>query len=45
MTDSATKRPFTGRGNYLRIYRKQLNGAWKVSRDMRASIPSVGAQE
>ena len=31
MTDAATKKPFTDRGSYLRIYRKQLDGAWKVS--------------
>lgn len=45
MTDTATKRPVTDRGSYLRIYRKQLNGAWKVSREMRASILPAGAQQ
>jgi uncharacterized protein (TIGR02246 family) len=45
MTDAATKQPFTDRGSYLRIYRKQLNGAWKVYREMRASILPAGAQQ
>jgi ketosteroid isomerase-like protein len=44
-TDAATKQPFTDRGSYLRIYRKQLNGAWKVSREMRASILPAGTQQ
>ncbi len=42
MTDAATKKPVTDQGNYLRIYRKQLNGAWKVSREMRANSPPAG---
>jgi uncharacterized protein (TIGR02246 family) len=44
MTDQATKKPYTDRGNYLRIYRKQSDGAWKVSREMRASsLPAFGS--
>ena len=45
MTDAATKQPVTDQGSYLRIYRKQLNGAWKVAREMRASILPAGAQQ
>jgi len=37
MTHPATKQPFTDRGTYLRIYRKQTDGAWKVVQDIRAS--------
>ena len=33
----ATKKPLTDRGTYLRVYRKQLDGAWKVLLDMRTS--------
>jgi ketosteroid isomerase-like protein len=36
-TAAATRKPFTDRGTYLRVYRKQLDGAWKVLLDMRAS--------
>jgi uncharacterized protein (TIGR02246 family) len=37
MTDLATKKPSTDQGSYLRIYRKQPDGAWKVVQEMRAS--------
>jgi ketosteroid isomerase-like protein len=37
MTDQATKKPFTDQGNYLRVYRKQVDGAWKVVQEMRVS--------
>ena len=43
-TGAATKKPVTDRGSYLRIYRKQLNGGWKVSYEMRASSLPLGAQ-
>jgi ketosteroid isomerase-like protein len=43
MTDQTTKKPYTDRGSYLRIYRKQLDGAWKVSREMRASSLPAGS--
>jgi uncharacterized protein (TIGR02246 family) len=43
MTDPATKKPYTDRGSYLRIYRKQLDGAWKVSREMRVSSLPAGS--
>ena len=36
-TGLATKKPVTDRGTYLRVYRKQLDGSWKVLHDMRAS--------
>ena len=36
-TGLATKKPLTDRGTYLRVYRKQLDGAWKVLLDMRTS--------
>jgi uncharacterized protein (TIGR02246 family) len=47
-TNLATKQPLTDRGTYLRVYRKQLDGAWKVLRDMRtssltASSPLLGS--
>ena len=37
VTDPSTKKPATDRGTYLRVYRKQMNGAWSVLLDMRAS--------
>ncbi len=37
MTDPATKQPFMDRGTYLRIYRKQTDGPWKIVQDIRAS--------
>ena len=43
MTDQITMKPYTERGNYLRIYRKQSDGAWKVSREMRASSMPAGS--
>jgi ketosteroid isomerase-like protein len=36
-TDWSTKKPLTDQGTYLRVYRKQLDGAWSVLLDMRAS--------
>jgi ketosteroid isomerase-like protein len=36
-TSLATGKPFTDQGTYLRVYRKQWDGAWKVLLDMRAS--------
>jgi ketosteroid isomerase-like protein len=36
MTDLSTKKPVTDRGSYLRIYRKQPDGAWKVVQEIRA---------
>ena len=47
-TDLATKQPLNDRGTYLRVYRKQLDGAWKVLLDMRtssltASSPLLGS--
>ncbi len=43
-TGADTKKPVTDRGSYLRIYRKQLNGSWKVSYEMRASSLPAGSQ-
>jgi ketosteroid isomerase-like protein len=37
MTDPVTKKPSTDLGGYLRIYRKQTDGAWKVVQEIRAS--------
>ena len=36
-TSLATRQPLTDQGTYLRVYRKQLDGAWKVLLDMRTS--------
>jgi uncharacterized protein (TIGR02246 family) len=36
-TDLGTKKPVTDQGTYLRVYRKQLDGSWKVLQDTRAS--------
>jgi uncharacterized protein (TIGR02246 family) len=37
MTDLVSKKPATDRGTFLRVYRKQLNGGWRVLQDMRSS--------
>src|SRR5437879_3751950 len=37
MTDLTTKKAARDRGSYLRVYRKQMDGTWKVLHDMRAS--------
>jgi ketosteroid isomerase-like protein len=44
-TDVAAKKPVTDSGTYLRIYRKQLNGGWKVSYEMRASSLPIGPRQ
>ena len=42
-TNLSTTQPFTDQGTYLRVYRKQPDGAWKVLRDIRAShLPATG---
>ena len=33
MTDPATKAPFTSKGNYLTVWRKQADGSWKAVED------------
>jgi uncharacterized protein (TIGR02246 family) len=43
MTNVATKKPFTDQGSFLRIYRKQADGAWKVVQEMRTSHLPAGA--
>ena len=37
MTDLASKKAVTDKGTFLRVYRKQLNGVWRVLQDMRSS--------
>ncbi|MEO8595301.1 MAG: DUF4440 domain-containing protein [Candidatus Solibacter sp.] len=37
MTDFATKKAVSDEGSFLRVYRKQLDGAWRVVQDTRAS--------
>jgi uncharacterized protein (TIGR02246 family) len=42
VTDPLTKKPTTDRGTYLRVYRKQPDGAWNVLLDMRtSSLPAL----
>jgi len=37
MTDPGSKKAATDHGTFLRVYRKQLNGGWRVLQDMRSS--------
>jgi ketosteroid isomerase-like protein len=40
-TDPATKRPFTDKGAYITIYRKQLDGSWKAEQSIfTSSLPA-----
>ena len=43
MTDLVNKKAATDQGTFLRVYRKQLDGGWRVLRDMRASRLASGA--
>jgi ketosteroid isomerase-like protein len=33
MTNPKTKKPVTGKGKYLTVYRKQADGSWKAIAD------------
>lgn len=40
LTDPVTKRAVTGEGHYVRIYRKELNGAWRATQEINSSSPT-----
>jgi ketosteroid isomerase-like protein len=40
LTDPVTKRAVTDQGSYLRIYRKELNGAWRATQEINTSSPT-----
>ena len=42
MTDMASKKAATDQGTFLRVYRKQLDGGWRVLQDMRSSRLPAG---
>ncbi len=46
MTDLVSKKPATDQGTFLRVYRKQLDGGWRVLQDMRSSrLPAPVIEE
>ena len=43
MTDPGTKKPFTDKGTYVTVYKKQADGSWKAVSDIASSGTMPGA--
>lgn len=41
VTDEKTKKPITEKGSSLMIYKKQADGAWKITQDFNTSLPAA----
>ena len=40
VTDPVTKKPVTDRGSYLRLYRHERDGTWRVFQEINTSSPA-----
>ena len=40
VTDPVSKQPVTDKGSYLRLYRKESNGIWRVFQEINSSSPT-----